>query len=85
MNRHESSRLGALQAEGNLGNERHRKPDRSSGSDSGRDRVRNRPSEGPSSGSSMDDRSRSSSERMSGDEWSWNDSDTDSSSSKSSR
>lgn len=42
MNRKDSSRLGDLQAEGNLGNERHRRPKR--------ERIRNRSSEDSMSG-----------------------------------
>jgi hypothetical protein len=61
MNRNESSRLGDLQAEGNLGNERNRN------SESGRssERARNRSSEG-----TMRERTRESEDREMGEEWS---------------
>ena len=63
MNRNESSRLGELQSEGNLGNERNRNFDRSS-SGSPRESVRNRSSE-----SSSMERSRESEDRESSEEW----------------
>ena len=60
MKRNESSRLGELQAEGNLGNERQRSPEHGSG-----ENMRNRPSEGM-----MHERSRESEDRESGADWS---------------
>ena len=59
MNRNESFRLGDLQAEGNLGNERNRN------SESKDDRMRNRSSEG-----TMRERSRESEDRESSEDWS---------------
>jgi hypothetical protein len=59
MNRKESSRLGDLQAEGNLGNERNRNSDSSN-----RERMRNRSSE------SASNRDRMSEEHEIGEEWS---------------
>ena len=60
MKRNESSRLGDLQAEGNLGNER----TRTSGDQSTRDDMRNRPNEG-----SMRERGRESEEMESREDW----------------
>lgn len=62
MNRNESSRLGELQSEGNLGNERNRNSDRSSSDRS--ESIRNRSSESSSMG-----RSRESEERESSEDW----------------
>jgi hypothetical protein len=79
MTRNESSRLGELQSEGNLGNERNRNmPDGTSGRSRKSERVRNRSSE-----DSMSDRGRSSEERSSGEEW--DSGDADSSASRSDR
>ncbi len=61
MNRNESTRLGDLQAEGNLGNERNRNSD----IDRSRESGRNRSGEG-----SMRERSRESEDRESGEDWS---------------
>jgi hypothetical protein len=61
MDRNESSRLGDLQSEGNLGNERNRSSERGTRDES----VVNRSDE-----SSMGERDRSSEERGSGEEWS---------------
>ena len=75
MTRNESSRLGDLQSEGNLGNERNRSSEGGHSSEGqSRERVRNRSSEGP-------DRRRSgmSEERM--EEWSSGESDISESSS----
>jgi hypothetical protein len=57
MNRNESSRLGDLQSEGNLGNERNRNSDRTS-----RESGRNRSSESSSMGRSRESENRESSE-----------------------
>jgi hypothetical protein len=65
MNRNESSRLSDLQAEGNLGNEKHRDSGR------GREKMRNRSSEG-----NMRDRSRREGEAIESSE-EWNPSDVD--------
>ena len=59
MKRNESSRLGELQSEGNLGNERNRNSDRTS-----RESGRNR-----SSDSSSMERSRESESRESSEDW----------------
>ena len=65
MNRNESSRLGELQAEGNLGNERNRGPAGSSESGRSGERMRNRSGESPSSGGSRHGR-----ESSRDDDWS---------------
>jgi len=59
MNRKESSRLGDLQADGNLGNERNRNSDSSN-----RESMRNR-----SSDTGRRDRDRESAEQESSEEW----------------
>jgi hypothetical protein len=80
MARNESSRLGELQAEGNLGNERSRNSESSHSPDGRKERVRSRSSEGP-----MREPSGMKQERL--EEWSseWDLGDSDSSASRSDR
>ena len=72
MNRNESSRLGELQSEGNLGNERNRRSVR----DSGHERMRNQWSESPSDMSSGDSGISRDSDDRGSEEWSSDDSDS---------
>ena len=80
MARSESSRLGELQAEGNLGNERNHDSEGGHSPDGRKERVRNRSSEGP-----MRERSGMKQERL--EEWSseWDLGDSDSGTAKSDR